>query len=368
MVFVLIFAGVLWGIGHRMKVPVATRLKMLALLYVAVVAVQLALPEGHFLRELTGGSVGLWLLLGAGLVMVLAYRAILGRLRGRAEVLDAARTADAPVSAGPFSDVELERYARHITLPDIGGGGQVALKNASVLVVGAGGLGSPVLLYLAAAGVGRIGVIDDDVVSLSNLQRQIIHTDPRIDMAKVFSAEAAIHGLNPHVDVRPYNRALSEDIAPALFGEYDLILDGTDSFAVRDMVNRAAVAAGRPLIAGAISAWEGQVTLYDPAGGAPCLACIFPQAPAPGLSATCAEAGVVGALPGVVGSIMALEAVKEITGAGEGLRGRMLIYDALNVESRVIVVKRRADCAVCREVSPRVGLEAGRGRAIVADK
>lgn len=347
MLFVLIVAGALWGMGHAMKVPVQARLNLLGLLYVAVLAVQLALPDGHGLRELTGGSVALWLLLGGGLVLVLAYRALLRCLRGRAEVIDAARDADADAPSGPFLDVELERYARHITLPDIGGGGQLALKNASVLVVGAGGLGSPVLLYLAAAGVGRIGVIDADTVSLSNLQRQVIHTDARSDMAKVFSAEIAMKALNPHVDVRPYNRALTEEIAPAIFTEYDLIVDGTDSFAVRDMVNRAAVVAGRPVIAGAISAWEGQVSLYDPAGGAPCMACIFPDAPAPGLSATCAEAGVVGALPGIIGSMMALEVVKEITGAGEGLRGRMLIYDALHVESRVIAVQRRADCAVC---------------------
>lgn len=333
-----------------MKVPVAARLNMLGLLYVAVLAVQLALPDGHPLRELTGGSFALWVLVGAGLVLVLAYRAILGRLKSRAEVVEARREAQVPDMSGPFSGVELERYARHITLPDVGGGGQLALKTASVLVIGAGGLGSPVLLYLAAAGVGRIGVIDADTVSLSNLQRQVIHTDARIDVPKVFSAEAAMLALNPHIEVRPYNRALDASIAEALFGEYDLVVDGTDSFAVRDMVNRAAVAAGRPVIAGAISAWEGQVTLYDPAGGAPCMACIFPDAPVPGLSATCAEAGVIGALPGIVGSMMALEVVKEIAGAGEGLRGRMLIYDALHAEARVIAVKRRADCTVCGEV------------------
>jgi molybdopterin/thiamine biosynthesis adenylyltransferase len=272
---------------------------------------------------------------------------VLGRVRGRAEEVEAARDAAVSVTAGPFRDVELERYARHITLPDIGGGGQLALKNAKVLVVGAGGLGSPALLYLAAAGVGRIGVIDHDEVSLSNLQRQIIHTDARTGVPKVFSAEAAVGALNPHVDLRPYHRALTADVAEALFAEYDLILDGTDSFAIRAEVNRAAVAAGRPVIAGAISAWEGQVTLYDPAGGAPCMACIFPQAPAPDLAATCAETGVIGALPGVIGSMMALEAIKEITEAGDGLRGRMLIYDALHAETRTITAQRRADCAIC---------------------
>lgn len=347
MLFVFFLAGMLLALGHLMKVPMAARLNMLALLYVAVLAVQVALPDGHGLREITGGSLALWLLLGAALALGLAYRAVLARLRGQAEEIEAEREASSAPATGPFLDVELERYARHITLPDIGGGGQLALKNASVLVVGAGGLGSPVLLYLAAAGVGRIGVIDADVVSLSNLQRQVIHTDARSDMPKVFSAELAMKALNPHVDVRPYNRALTSDLAEGLFSDYDLVVDGTDSFAVRDMINRAAVAAGRPVIAGAISAWEGQVTLYDPAGGAPCMACVFPDAPAPELSATCAEAGVVGALPGIVGSMMALEVVKEITNAGEGLRGRMVIYDALHAESRVISVQRRADCTVC---------------------
>ncbi|UWQ95218.1 molybdopterin-synthase adenylyltransferase MoeB [Rhodobacteraceae bacterium M385] len=348
--FVLLLAGVLWGIGYVMNVPIAVRLRMLGALYLAVIAVQVLLADGHPLREVTGGSAALWLLLGAGLALVLGYRALLRRMRDRAAQADIARGGAEALPEGPFLGVELERYARHITLPDIGGGGQLALKRASVLVVGAGGLGSPVLLYLAAAGVGRIGVIDDDIVSLSNLQRQVIHTDARSDMAKVFSAEIAMKALNPHVDVRPYNRALTAAVAAELFAEYDLIVDGTDSFAVRDMINRAAVAAGKPLIAGAISAWEGQVTLYDPKNDAPCMACVFPDAPAPGLSATCAEAGVVGALPGIIGSMMALEVVKEITGAGEGLRGRMLIYDALYTEARVIAVQRRPDCAVCGAV------------------
>ncbi|WP_224813784.1 HesA/MoeB/ThiF family protein [Hasllibacter sp. MH4015] len=347
MLFVLILAGAIWGLGVVMKTPVQARLYMLGLLYVAVLGLQLALPTGHPLREATGGSAALWLLLGAALALILLYRLVLLRLRGQAEAREAEREEAAPVADGPFSDVEIERYARHITLPDIGGGGQLALKNAKVLLVGAGGLGSPALLYLAAAGVGRIGVVDHDAVSLSNLQRQIAHTDARIDMPKVFSAQIAATALNPHVDLRPYHRELTSDIAAELFADYDLILDGTDTFAVRDVVNRAAVAAGRPVLAGAISAWEGQVTLYDPAGGVPCMACVFPSAPGPDQAATCSETGVIGALPGVIGSMMALEAIKEITGAGEGLRGRMLIYDALHAETRLIKVQRRADCDIC---------------------
>jgi molybdopterin/thiamine biosynthesis adenylyltransferase len=348
MIFVLVLAGMLWGLGHLMKTPYRARFVMLGVLYLAVVAVQFLLPLAHPLRQATGGSLGEWLFVGLLAGVVLAYRAGLNTLRARAGREAAAVPFAAP--QGPFSDEELERYARHITLREIGGAGQRALKEARVLVVGAGGLGAPVLLYLAAAGVGRIGVIDADVVSLSNLQRQVIHTDARQGMPKVFSAEISIKAINPHVELRPYHRMLTEEIAEALFAEYDLILDGTDSFAVRAMINRAAVATGRPVVAGAISAWEGQVTIYDPARGAPCMACIFPKAPAPGLSATCAETGVVGALPGVIGAMMAMEAVKRITGAGQGLAGRMLIHDALMGESREIKLARRGDCPVCGEV------------------
>ena len=248
---------------------------------------------------------------------------------------------------GAFSDAELDRYARHIVLREVGGMGQRRLKEARVLVVGAGGLGSPALLYLAAAGVGTIGVIDDDTVSSSNLQRQVIHTDARIGMPKVFSAEAAMKALNPYITVRPYNRRLTEAEAPVLFADHDLILDGSDNLDTRYMVNAAAVAAGKPLISAAITQWEGQISLYDPARGAPCYACIFPERPADGLAPSCAVAGVMGALPGVIGALMAVEAIKEITGAGEGLRGRMLIYDALYGESRQIALRRSQSCPVC---------------------
>lgn len=350
MLFVLLIAGFLWGLGHLMGAPKQARLYMIGLLYIAVLAVQIALPDGAALREMTGGEPAPWLILGGFVVLVLVYRRLLGRVRARAEIHEADREMDRNETQGPFSDEELERYARHITLPDIGGKGQQALKAAKVLVVGAGGLGSPALLYLAAAGVGRIGIIDADEVSLSNLQRQVIHTDAGQGLPKVFSAQKAVTAINPHVDVRPYHRMLTADIAEALIAEYDIVLDGTDQFDTRSMVNTAAVAVGRPVIAGAISAWEGQVTLYDPAGGAPCLSCLFPEAPSPGMAATCAETGVIGALPGVVGSMMALEAVKEITGVGRGLRGRLLIYDALHAETRVIEVKREAKCPVCASV------------------
>lgn len=347
MILVLLLGVAIWGLGTYLQTPVQARLYMLALLYVAVLFAAFALPPGNPLRDALGGEPGEWILLGAIGAFVLAYRVLLRRVRGRARVAEAERDGAATPPTESFSGVELERYARHIVLREVGGPGQRRLRDARVLVVGAGGLGSPVLLYLGAAGVGTIGIIDDDMVSLSNLQRQVVHTDARSGTPKVFSAEAGIRAINPHVTVRPYNRRLTAEIAEALLADYDLIVDGSDSFATRALVNRAAVATGRPLLAGAISQWEGQVTLYDPAGGAPCMACLFPEAPATGLAPSCAEAGVVGALPGVVGSLMALEAIKEITGAGTGLRGTMLLWDGLDADCRRIAVHRRAECPVC---------------------
>ena len=327
-------------LGLMLRMPARRIVTLLAVLWAAVMLTHLLLPPGHPLRLLSGGSLASWAVIGGVATLALLYRAALTRLRQRA------RPVEAP-AAGAFSDTELERYARHIVLRELGGPGQKRLKASRVLVVGAGGLGAPALQYLAAAGVGTIGVIDDDTVSLSNLQRQVIHADARIGMPKVFSAEMALKALNPHVVVRPYHRRLTAEEAPALFAGYDLILDGSDNFATRYLVNAAAVATRRPLIAAAIAQWEGQISLYDPARGAPCFACVFPEAPAPGLAPACAEAGVVGALPGVVGSMMALEGIKELTGAGQTLRGRLQIFDGLWSEHRQIAVQRRAGCAVC---------------------
>ncbi len=245
---------------------------------------------------------------------------------------------------------ELERYARHIVLREVGGPGQRRLRDARVLVVGAGGLGCPALTYLAAAGVGALGVVDDDVVSLSNLQRQPLFATGDVGQPKVRCAEAALGRLNPHVAVEAHPARLGPENAAGIVGGYDLVLDGTDNFATRYLVNRASVAAGRPLVAAAMSQWEGQISLWDPARGGPCFQCVFPEAPAEGLAPSCAEAGIVGALPGVMGSLMALEAIKAITRAGEGLRGRLLIFDALYGDTRRIAVRARAECPVCRGI------------------
>lgn len=256
-----------------------------------------------------------------------------------------------------LSPEELERYARHIVLHEIGGAGQQRLAAARLLVVGAGGLGSPALLYLAAAGVGHLTIVDDDAVGLSNLQRQVIHGTPDVGRPKVASAAAAIARLNPHVAVEGLAFRLDAEGAAALVPAHDLVLDGSDSFETRSTVNAACVATSAPLLTAAMSPWEGQIGLFDPARGGPCYACVFPEAPAPELMPTCARAGVVGALAGVMGSLLALEAIKQVTGAGTGLRGALLLYDALHADTRRIRTVRRPDCPVCG------GLGGGRERA-----
>ncbi|CUI00249.1 HesA/MoeB/ThiF family protein [Leisingera aquaemixtae] len=343
MLRILILAALIWWGGRFLGLPRNLRLGLLAVLFTAVLAVQLTLPDGHPLREGTGGSAAPWLMLGGFALVAGFYARIVAALRNRAQPQDTQMSQP----AGTFTESELDRYARHIVLRELGGPGQKRLKQAKVLVIGAGGLGAPALQYLAAAGVGTIGVIDDDVVDNANLQRQVIHRDKDIGTPKVFSAQAAMEAQNPYAEVRPYNRRLGDDIAADLFAEYDLILDGTDNFETRYLVNRTAVALGKPLISGALSQWEGQLSVFHPAEGGPCYQCIFPEAPAAGLAPSCSEAGVIGPLPGVVGSMMAVEAVKQIIGAGAVLRGEMLIYDGLYGETRKIRLSRRDDCPVC---------------------
>ncbi|MBT0955907.1 molybdopterin-synthase adenylyltransferase MoeB [Alphaproteobacteria bacterium KMM 3653] len=349
MLFVLGIAAGLWGLGHVMGMPRAARWPLIGLLYLAVLSLHVLLPEGHALREMTGKDAALWLGLGGAAGIVLAYRAALQELRRRIDARDGGQSREAEAPA-QMSEAEVERYARHIMLREIGGPGQMRLRRAKVLVVGAGGLGAPAILYLAGAGVGQIGIIDDDLVEVSNLQRQIIHRDASLGMPKVFSAQAEALALNPHITVKPYHRRLEAHFAPELIAEYDLVLDGTDNFDTRYLVNAVCVAAGIPLISGALSQWEGQMSVFDPAQGAPCYRCIFPEAPADGLAPSCAEAGVVSPLPGVIGAMMAVEAVKVLSGAGTAMRGQMAIYDALYGESRSIALKRRADCPDCGQI------------------
>src|SRR5215831_16933554 len=229
---------------------------------------------------------------------------------------------------------ELERYARHIVLREVGGPGQAALKRARVLVIGAGGLGAPALLYLAAAGVGTLGVIDDDAVALSNLQRQVIHDTPGVGVPKVASAAAAIRRLNPHVAVETHAARLAADNALDLIGRYDVVADGSDNFATRYLVSDACFFAKRPLVTAAVGVFDGTLTTvraHERGGDGrpnPSYRCLFPEPPPPGSVPACAEAGILGALTGVLGSLMALEIIREIVGFGEGLVGRLLMLDA----------------------------------------
>ena len=245
-------------------------------------------------------------------------------------------------SAVSFSDQEVERYARHLVLREVGGPGQQKLKAASVLIVGAGGLGAPAALYLAAAGVGRIGLADPDIVSLSNLQRQILYATADVDAVKVGVAARRLKELNPHTLVTPFPVTVTAANAAEMVAPYDLVLDGTDNFAARFAVNTACVRAGKTLVSGAIGRWTGQVGVF---AGRPCYRCLVPETPPD--AETCAAVGVIGALAGVVGSLMALEAVKVITGAGEALVGRLLILDALSGEARTVRIGADPLCPVC---------------------
>lgn len=247
-----------------------------------------------------------------------------------------------------FSDKQLERYARHIILPEVGGTGQEKLLTSSVLVVGAGGLGAPMLMYLAAAGVGRIGVVDDDVVDLSNLQRQVIHATDRVGSPKVDSAKAAIAAINPDVTVETHAVRLGPANVAELVAGYDIVADGTDNFPTRFLLNDACYFAKKPLVSAALLRFEGQVATFRAfEDGKPCYRCIFPEPPPEGLIPTCAEGGVLGAVAGTVGCLQATEVIKELTGIGESLAGKLVVIDALDATFRRITVKPDPACPLC---------------------
>jgi len=246
-----------------------------------------------------------------------------------------------------FTDEEIERYARHLVLREVGGPGQQKLKAASVLIVGAGGLGAPGSMYLAAAGVGTIILADPDEVDRSNLQRQVIYAEDDLGRPKVDAAADRLHALNPHVFVAGFHGAFEAANADELVHGVDIVLDGTDDFGVRFLVNEACVRHGKPLVSGAIGRWTGQVGVF---GRQPCYRCLVPEVPPD--AETCVAVGVVGALAGVIGSMMALEAIKLITGAGEPLAGRLMIYDALAAETRTVKVAGDPECPVCSAAHP----------------
>jgi molybdopterin/thiamine biosynthesis adenylyltransferase/rhodanese-related sulfurtransferase len=241
---------------------------------------------------------------------------------------------------------EIKRYSRHLIMPEVGIDGQRRLKAGKVLCIGAGGLGSPAAMYLAAAGMGTIGLVDYDVVDFSNLQRQIIHGTPDVGRSKLASARDRLHAINPHVDIQTYETALSSENAMQLFEPYDVILDGTDNFPTRYLTNDACVLLGKPNAYGSIFRFEGQASVFATKNG-PCYRCLYPEPPPPGLVPSCAEGGVLGVLPGIIGVIQATESVKLIAGIGEPLIGRFLIYDALRMHFRELKLRKDPDCPVC---------------------
>jgi adenylyltransferase/sulfurtransferase len=244
-----------------------------------------------------------------------------------------------------FTEEQIHRYARHILLPEVGGGGQAKLLAAKVLVIGAGGLGSPLILYLAAAGVGTIGVVDDDVVELSNLQRQVVHATDRIGMAKVESAQKAVAAINPDVRLVPHQVHLTADNAGELFRLYDLVADGSDNFATRFIVNDAAQAEGKTLVSAAVLRFEGQISTFKPGG--PCYRCLYPGDLSDADQPNCGQAGVFGAMAGLMGTLQAMEVLKEIVGIGDSLSGHLLLVDGLSTAFRKVGLKRDPACSCC---------------------
>ncbi|MEE3626357.1 molybdopterin-synthase adenylyltransferase MoeB [Nitrospirillum sp. BR 11752] len=248
-----------------------------------------------------------------------------------------------------FTDSQIERYSRHIILKEVGGEGQARLLTSSVLVVGAGGLGAPLLLYLAAAGVGRIGIVDDDTVDLSNLQRQVVHDMDALGQAKVDSAAARLRAINPDVVVETHRVRLVPGNVRDLVRAYDIVADGSDNFATRFLLNDACYFERRPLVSAAMLRFDGQISTFKAHEGAPhpCYRCVFPEPPPPGLVPSCSEAGVLGALAGTVGSLQALEVLKELLGIGDSLSGRLMLYDSLGASFRTVRVKPDPDCPLC---------------------
>ena len=248
-----------------------------------------------------------------------------------------------------LSNQEIHRYARHLSLPEVGRAGQRKLRAARVLCIGAGGLGSPVALYLAAAGVGRLGIVDCDAIELSNLQRQILHATSDVGQSKVTSAAANLHRLNPEVEVCQHETRLTRANALDLLRPYDLVVDGSDNFPTRYLTNDACVLLKKTNIYGSVSRFEGQASVFAPHLGGPCYRCLFPEPPPPGAVPNCADGGVLGVLPGVIGTLQATEAIKLILGIGTSLMGRLLLYDALKLTFREIKLRRDPHCPLCGE-------------------
>ena len=335
----LIFA---WFLAGYLGMSQNLRAIYVGILLAGILGALVLIPETHSFSIRMGGWAP-WATISFIFGVVFLFRLFISALRNKSNEIYFADVQE----ADEFSNHELERYSRHIILRELGGLGQRRIKDSKVLIIGAGGLGAPIIQYLAASGVGTIGIIDHDKVSLSNLQRQVIYLTNQVGEQKVFSAADAIYKLNSNVNVRPYNRRLNSEIAEEIFSEYDVIVDGTDNFETRYITNAAATTTKKPLVSGALSQWEGQVSVFAPHQGGPCYACVFPTPPKDGLALTCSEGGVFSPLPGVVGSVMAVETLKILSQSGETLLGQMFIYDGLRGESRKIKLKPIKKCPVC---------------------
>lgn len=248
-----------------------------------------------------------------------------------------------------LTEDQIERYARHIHLKEVGAAGQTKLLSAKVLVIGAGGLGSPLIQYLAAAGVGTIGVVDDDTVDLSNLQRQVLHTTATVGQPKVKSAETGANAINPDTNIIPHQTRLTSENARDLIRGYDVIADGSDNFETRFLINDTCFFEKKTLVSAAVLRFDGQLATYKPHNGGPCYRCLYPEAPPAADVWTCEQAGILGAVAGVMGSLQATEVLKEILGVGESMAGRLLIYDALDVSTRMVKVNPDPGCALCSD-------------------
>jgi molybdopterin/thiamine biosynthesis adenylyltransferase/rhodanese-related sulfurtransferase len=300
-------------------------------------------PSEPVLLLCAGGTRSL---LAAGALQDLGYRQVASVAGGFSAWKAAGLPVHLPAAAGTDA---LARYRRQINLPEVGEAGQRRLRDTRVLLIGAGGLGSPAALYLAAAGVGTLGIVDDDRVERSNLHRQVLHTDAAIGLPKAYSAKLALAARNPEIRIVPHVVRLGDNNVAELIADYDLVVDGSDNFATRYRLNDACVAAGKPLVHAAIHRFEGQVTVIDPARGGPCYRCLFPEPPPPELAPSCSEAGVLGVLPGLIGLLQASEALKLALGIGTPLTGTLLCIDTLGNEFRRLRVAARPGCPVCGE-------------------
>src|SRR3954454_23131525 len=285
-------------------------------------------------------------LLAAKTLQDMGYTKVRSLAGGYSAWKDAGLPLETPVR---LTDAQRARYSRHLLIPEVGEAGQAKLLKSKVLLIGAGGLRAPGRLYLAAAGVGRIGIVDDDVVDESNLQRQVLHNTERVGVPKTESAKKTIAALNPDVTVDEHRVRLTRENAMELFKNYDIVVDGSDNFGTRYLVNDACVLLGKPNVHGSIFRFDGQATTFVPGGGRPCYRCLFPEPPPPELAPSCQEAGVLGVLPGIIGMVQAVETVKLVLGSGEPLVGRLLLYDALEQKFREVKYARDPECPACGE-------------------